>query len=143
MTASDSTASRRAALAAFVRETVLQTVPDEGSDRARLPDGADAAVSSHGALYMQECLGGVIMGYFHNDNPSALLGEAEGGHDFLLVDGRFIVDLWGYDYDGRVPEGVLDLDDPRDAAFITALYGSRDSWVVTEPEQSTRGTAQA
>jgi|ERR1700761_2962631 len=35
----------------------------------------------------------VIMGYWHEDNPTAIIGEAEGGHDFIVID-NCIIDFW-------------------------------------------------
>jgi hypothetical protein len=115
-------------LAALVQETIAQTRPFVADGPARLPNGAVAAICAHGALYLQALIGGVLVGYRHDDNPTALLGEAEGGHDFLIVDGRYVVDLWGCDYDGRVPDGVLDLQDPAEAALVARLYGDRECW---------------
>jgi hypothetical protein len=123
----------RAALEALVRTTADETRPHVDGGPARLPNGADAAVCAHGALYLQRVAGGVVLGYRHDDNPTASLGAAEGGHDFLLVDDRFVVDLWGYDYDGRVPTGVLDLQDPSDASVIARLYGDAARWELVEP----------
>jgi hypothetical protein len=122
--------TNRTTLAAIVRTTASRTAPTEPDGPARLPDGSDAAICSHGARYLQRLIGGVILGYDHTTNPAAELGAAEGGHDFLLVADRYIVDLWGYDFDGRVPDGVLDLHDPADAPLVKQLYGRRECWQV-------------
>lgn len=47
-------------------------MPDAPGRPARLPNGAEAAVCAQGALYLQRLVGGVVMGYAHDDNPTAL-----------------------------------------------------------------------
>lgn len=40
---------------------------------------------------------GVVMGYHHSNNPTAVVGKAEGGHDFLIVrdnGSEWILDFW-------------------------------------------------
>lgn len=46
----------------------------------------------------------------------------------MLVDDRYVVDLWGYDYDRRAPTGVVDRLDPAEAGLIAALYGDPVCW---------------
>lgn len=36
---------------------------------------------------------GTIMGYYIEDNPTAIVGKSEGGHDVLVVQG-YIIDFW-------------------------------------------------
>lgn len=65
----------------------------------------------------------VIMGYNADDNPTAVVGEAEGGHDFLVVDNKWIVDFWyEANYDEKFP---LLLPIERAAEY----YGDRSTWV--------------
>jgi hypothetical protein len=42
-------------------------------------------------LGLDRCL---ILGYLSKNNPKARAGRDEGGHDFLVVDGKVIVDVW-------------------------------------------------
>lgn len=88
----------------------------------KYPDGfccGDAAYES------REVLGkGEILGYSSEENPTAVLGHDEGGHDFLLVDKGFILDFWAatyYDY-------KMQYDLRADAKQILKLYGPRENW---------------
>ena len=78
----------------------------------------------------REILGGVRMGYFHADNPTAELGRSEGGHDFLIVDDEWVVDFWAAAYYGHNPIHNL----KTDAAEIARLYGDRSKWERSEIE---------
>jgi len=102
-----------------------------------LPDGSEAAICTNGARFMYQRYGGNVVGYHHDDNPDAALGAVEGGHDFLLVDeGRFIVDVWACDFDGRSATGVHDRHAPDEARTIAMLYGDLRRWspVPNTPE---------
>lgn len=92
-------------------------------------DGTDAGNCTRSAKYVLRKLGldREIWGYDWYENESAELGEAEGGHDFAVVDGRFLVDLWAMDYYDT--EGVYDLEDSRDQREVKRLYGDRQKWV--------------
>lgn len=89
-----------------------------------MPDGGSFALCTRSARYLQQKLGGRVMGYFHWNNPTAELGETEGGHDFLVVQGM-IVDLWASDYyDSPVVVHLKHEDTVR------RLYGDPNRWVV-------------
>ena len=83
------------------------------------------AVCTDWARWLSGFLGGEVVGYADLDNPGTLLGES-GGHDFLLIQGRWIVDGWAYEiYDLPV---VHDLADPGQAEEIRRLYGDPKTW---------------
>lgn len=89
------------------------------------------ATCTQTAAYIAAQLGGEVWGYEYADNPEALLGKWEFGHDFALIDGRFIVDWWATEY-GSEPidhPGVLDLTDATDGARAAAWYGRREQWI--------------
>jgi hypothetical protein len=52
------------------------------------------------------------------------------GHDFCLVDGRWLVDFWAW----RVfhERDLYDLTNPRDSAIVSILYGDRSTWMDTQ-----------
>lgn len=94
--------------------------------RVRGPDGEDESpfgICTMGAEWLQSRLGGEVRGYYIDDNPSATVGEAEGGHDFLLLP-DYIVDWWGSRYIG----GPELLHRVRDAKTIARLYGDESRW---------------
>ena len=76
-----------------------------------------------------------VMGYLHVDNKSSAISAQFEGHDFALVDGRFIIDGWltgvGLEQPGRATPGVYDMQNPDDTAEITRLYGNRSAWELS------------
>lgn len=111
-------------------DTVVQA---ESLEAVLRPVWERLAVEPEGYLCTRaarECraiVGGEIMGYQFNSNPTAQLGESESGHDFLVV-GGFIVDCWSADYYGN--SAILHLE--RDAADVRRLYGDSAKWEKVE-----------
>jgi hypothetical protein len=70
--------------------------------------------------------GGEVRGYYHAHNPTAVVGESEGGHDFAITSDRFLVDPWLFHYYGVAP--VLDMTVPEDRAEALARYGPEENW---------------
>lgn len=68
-----------------------------------------------------------VVGYDAGDNPSSAIGQVADGHDFAIVDNRYIVDPWVRDVES-MGDGVYDLFDPEDAAEAARLYGDRSQW---------------
>ena len=129
---------------------------EDGSRFASLPD--DLAYSG------TQCTGYACMiakklgvdrvtefGFGERTGTGGLIEEKLGGHDFAVVDNRFIVDPWltevesgritartgeVVDVRGRV---VFDMQDAADAALIEKLYGDQSKWKRnTEIEASLR-----
>jgi hypothetical protein len=71
---------------------------------------------------------GEIWGFFDEDNPGTETAAVVGGHDFLVCDGRWIVDLWVKHVAGLSDRCVFDLMDPDDQSTIYGLYGNRTKW---------------
>lgn len=74
-----------------------------------------------------------LYGFYEQDNPTARTGLAVGGHDFAVVDDRFIVDPWIRLVEGMAELICFDLHDPGDAATTADLFGDRSPW-----EEATR-----
>jgi hypothetical protein len=95
--------------------------------------GFEAGICTEGAEWLRERLGrGEVYGYDTDDpdapdyNPTAKVGEYAGGHDFLIVDGRWLVDWWAAYYEGTFDWVVLDMQ--KQAALVDELYGDRSTW---------------
>jgi hypothetical protein len=90
--------------------------------------GGDDATGNCGACarIIADRFGGQVRGYWHEDNPTARVGEVEGGHDFAVTADRFVVDPWLYHYYGDSP--VLDLTEPAGQAEAAARYGPEEKW---------------
>lgn len=78
------------------------------------------------ALVTANRVGGEVRGYYHAHNPTAQVGETEGGHDFAITPDRFLVDPWLFHYYGESP--VLDMANPADQAEALARYGPEENW---------------
>lgn len=70
-----------------------------------------------------------ITGYFCAEGSTARMAEHAEGHDFALVDGRFIVDGWLSHVIGEGP-CVLDLEDAGDLALALLIHEKPDQWTV-------------
>jgi hypothetical protein len=78
------------------------------------------------ARIIADRFGGEVRGYYHAHNPTARVGESEGGHDFAITSDQFLVDPWLFHYYGESP--VLDLAVPGDRAEAAARYGPEENW---------------
>lgn len=105
-----------------VRETlqeVARQVQEAGVD----------VICTESALDVVDLAGeGKVVGYFHDDNPSAEVGVAEGGHDFALIGDRFIVDVWYIEMEDPSAQAVLDMQDAKEAEEIQRRYGDPENW---------------
>lgn len=69
-----------------------------------------------------------LFGFHGEDNPSSRIGREYGGHDFAILDERFIVDPWLNDTVNESEQIVFDLQSPKDQRAINDLYGDRRFW---------------
>lgn len=80
-----------------------------------------------------------IFGFPEKENPDSIIAQMSGGHDFALVDDRYIVDPWIMEVEsGNITtpsgqkafaeKGVFDLQDPLDRERVEKLYGSPKNW---------------
>jgi 8-oxo-dGTP pyrophosphatase MutT (NUDIX family) len=92
-------------------------------------DDTDYGICTNSANEMAAALGGKVVGYYAEDNPDALIGAFEGGHDFTLVSDRYLLDVWASEYSSEMTsKTVYDLNDPADAATVLRLYGPPENW---------------
>ena len=82
-----------------------------------------------------------VFGFNQSDNPTEY-EYATDGHDFAVVDDRYIVDPWFKLVEGDRAEDetdrvISDLKDPRQTEFIKKYYGSPNLWErMTEVERN-------
>ena len=69
-----------------------------------------------------------ILGFFTEENPASEVAKIAGGHDFALLDNRYIVDPWIRDVESISNRAVYDTKNPADAAEIQRLYGPASAW---------------
>ncbi|MBR8082609.1 hypothetical protein KDX23_07600 [Burkholderia vietnamiensis] len=94
------------------------------------PDGTSATVCTNYARHIAAALPGRarVFGFYEEDNPASRIAQIAGGHDFAIVDGRYIVDPWVRLVEGESDRICFDLAAPGDAAEILRLYGPRERW---------------
>jgi hypothetical protein len=98
------------------------------------PDEEGWSICTNWAEKIQKALGKdrvVIAGFLTENNPSAKrMDYLAGGHDFAVVDGRWIVDPWITEVECEDKRGVYDLEQPFDD-FMISIYGDPTMWVST------------
>lgn len=103
-------------------------------ETALLPGGGSLGICTHGADYVIKTLGqGARYGFHVEDNPSVTDRTVinAGGHDFALIESRYIVDPWyALTVNGQ---GVFDLESAVDRKKAQKIYGSTDSWKYFDP----------
>jgi hypothetical protein len=105
-------------------------LPDEG-DGAQFPNGGPWAMCWAWAQDLRARLGTDRVkqyGFSDEENESSEIAELCGGHDFAIVDGRYLVDGWAQHVEQVHETGVFDLEDDSQLADISRLYGSPLAW---------------
>lgn len=98
-----------------------------------LADGGSAVCCTDYATFIYNQLPGrvKICGFANECNPTSRVAREEihpGGHDFAVVDGRYIVDPWPRLVPAVFNQMVFDMSDPADAALVADIYGPRECW---------------
>jgi hypothetical protein len=77
----------------------------------------------------------VRAGFLVDNNPSVSSDSVcvAMGHDFCIVENRYIVDLWISLYTGETTQVVFDLEAPEDFDSIAKNYGDKKSWQFIDP----------
>jgi hypothetical protein len=107
--------------------------PPSGSLESEFPDGSDAVRCTHYAMQIAKKYPErtQIFGFLNEANPDCEIvkrGLHPGGHDFAVVDQRWLIDPWVRLVCGAFHEIILDLDDREDAILALARYGGRENW---------------
>ena len=70
-----------------------------------------------------------VWGYRIEDTEDQRIGHDSGGHNFAIVDNRYIVDPWPNEVLGdKIHYGVYDLRDANDYDLIIQMYGNPSTW---------------
>ncbi len=97
---------------------------NEEADEWQFADGSACGICTHSAILVAKAFSGVVLGYLSENNPAAELGEAYApGHDFAIIDERWLVDYWAWRTTDLLDLPVLDLAAAGDLAIATRLYG--------------------
>lgn len=117
-------------LEAFYGNEANFAIREMADEAAQFPDGTAWAFCTNWANYVRRIEGdrAELYGFHEEDNPTAGVCRIADGHDFALVDGRYIVDGWASHVEGESRTAVLDLEDEADAAFVASFLGPRELW---------------
>ena len=127
-------ASRVAELTArYGSDEALGVVYDEEEGASLLPNGRRAASCSECADYIRSLEPNTaIYGFWSRENTSWAGAILQDGHDFAVVQGRYIVDPWIVETERLSERAVFDLKDSTDQAEVRPIYGDRKSWRLVE-----------
>jgi hypothetical protein len=100
---------------------------------SQFPDGSDAVRCTHYAIQIGRRFPShtQIFGFSNEENPDCefVTHDAHpGGHDFAILDGRWLVDPWVRLVRGLFDEIAFDLEDPADVALVLKRYGKKENW---------------
>ena len=97
-------------------------------------NGGQCGVCTDSAMRLAAQFGGVVIGYFASDNPSAAIGEPiTAGHDFAIIDERWVVDYWSWRVTDLMSNPILDLHVRSDRHMVHRLFGDTAQWSFTYP----------
>jgi hypothetical protein len=122
----------------FADEALLGLSDDDGE--TVFPNGSAMAICTNCAERVIAIVGrGDVWGYASEDNPDTAAATGQDGHDFAVIDDRYIVDVWLCFFAGITSRSVFDLLSRADATRIHALYGPPDHWrCLSNPDRALR-----
>ena len=114
----------------WVEDVVLGAYTIDDDSATCLPGEYEMGVCTHCARRVIHVVGcGKIVGYYESKNPGTLAANGCGGHDFALIDHRYIVDVWWTYFVSEDNDGpIFDLADSSQSARIRELYGLVSKW---------------
>ena len=117
----------------FGSDSALGVVYDRAAGASLLSDGGRASNCADCAHFIQSLEPQTeIYGFWSKDNPTWAGAALHDGHDFAVVEGRYIVDPWMVETEALSKRAVFDLENPADASEICRLYGNCFKWFLTE-----------
>lgn len=110
---------------------------DGPSGQSFLPNGGSACCCTDYAHLIRDVLTPLghrvdVVGFANEDNPESLCAIEEyhpGGHDFAIVDDRYLIDPWVRLVAAVEDQIFYDLNDPADFAKAVRIYGPREKWL--------------
>lgn len=127
-------------ITAFLRQMDREVVCNPSGEEWAFANGESIFNCYASARRVADALGGAVVGYYREDNPTAELSDAADGHDFALIGDRFVVDYWAACVVAAIDRPILDLDDPVDRLTALRLYGQPAAWepvVIRQPRRRT------
>lgn len=110
------------------------TIHEDENDGATFPDGSRVTTCTSWAIQARRLLGerAEIFGFFVDENEEATaMARLADGHDFVLVDGRYILDGWLCELEGDLDYPIVDIQDPANEDLVRSYYGDPECWTRT------------
>lgn len=133
--------ARKTQLEALATDEAMGTQFPE-NEASHFPNGDEAVNCTNCAKRIIEMNDGQgeIYGWEDGTNPTSVVsGPTHGamndrgqGHDFAVIDGRYLVDAWAKNVEMSSDRAVFDLNDPADVAEVRRLFGDPTKWVKAE-----------
>jgi hypothetical protein len=122
----------------FASEEVIgityEDINNDGDERAMLPgDFGEMGNCTNCAKYVISKMGkGKVFGFLKEDNPSSTHRAIEnaGGHDFVVLDQRYIIDIWISYFTCEEPAFIYDLESGNDYLKIVEIFGDPTQWSI-------------
>ena len=119
----------RARLEAYVDQLIAEEQYDEKESVWTFPNGDHCWICTNSAVRIAKEFKGTVWGYWGADNPIALIGWPHyEGHDFAIIQKRWLVDYWAFRISKLSPVRVFDLRRVQERQLVKTLYGSKERW---------------
>ena len=119
----------RAKIMEFLEALEEEAFYNEEAEEWQFRDGAACFLCSSSAIQVARQFGGLVFGYYSSDNPTAHIGShSHDGHDFALIDDRWLVDYWAWRVERLITTPIFDLREQSDRTDIHRLYGDAERW---------------
>lgn len=113
----------------YIARLIAEEVYDDEEDIWIFKDGSPCSICTSASNMVARAFGGDVVGYDSAMNPTAILGHSLcSGHDFAIIDERWIVDYWAYRVVKASSHVVLDLKNAREKKIVNRLYGCMNTW---------------
>jgi len=123
----------REAIEQFVQALCEEERYCTDSDEWQFLDGSACAVCTCSAKLVARRFDGLVLGYHSLNNPNAAIGLPNwDGHDFTLIDGRWLADYWAWRVEKVITKPIFDLSNEVDHKEVTRLYGTPLNWSMVE-----------
>lgn len=123
----------RATIEEFCKALREEEFFNEEAEEWQFRDGSACAICTASAKQIAKRFGGLVFGYQSDCNPTARIGlPAIDGHDFALIDDRWLVDYWAWRVAGIAAQPIHDLSYAADRTAACALNGPANVWDLVE-----------
>ena len=111
----------------FGTDQALGIYQDEDG-QSLLPNGNAMFICTCVAEYIVEKIGGRVMGFESDENSLSSISRSYDGHDFALIQDRYIIDPWVKLFENYASKCVFDLKSDADQHLIRKIYGDKEKW---------------